>query len=264
MAGFSWNKDSMAQSARAEPSSPQDSASKRMSSTRFLQYLDEGIVRKVYLFEKDLAAIAEISNPVLGRTQRVKIQLPGLQPELLRKLKEKNVDFAAHPPEINMGDAIFDLLANLAFPLLLFGSLFLRSSQLNNPEGLNLPFGLGRSRAKVQSPEKFAAVDAKIPKGVLMIGPPGTGKTLLAKVLAGEAGVPFISLSGSGFIEVFVGVGASRVRDLFSKTKANAPCLVFIDEIDAVGRERGTGIGGGNDERANFESVAHRNGRVRR
>lgn len=101
----------------------------------------------------------------------------------------------------------------------------------------------------LKTPEKFAAIGAKIPKGVLLIGPPGTGKTLLAKAIAGEAGVPFFSISGSEFIEMFVGVGASRVRDLFNKAKANSPCLVFIDEIDAVGRQRGIGIGGGNDER---------------
>lgn len=101
----------------------------------------------------------------------------------------------------------------------------------------------------LKTPEKFAAVGAKIPKGVLLVGPPGTGKTLLAKAIAGEAGVPFFSLSGSEFIEMFVGVGASRVRDLFNKAKQNSPCIIFIDEIDAVGRQRGTGIGGGNDER---------------
>jgi cell division protease FtsH len=101
----------------------------------------------------------------------------------------------------------------------------------------------------LKQPEKFTAIGAKIPKGVLLVGPPGTGKTLLAKAIAGEAGVPFFSISGSEFVEMFVGVGASRVRDLFRKAKENAPCLVFIDEIDAVGRQRGAGIGGGNDER---------------
>ena len=101
----------------------------------------------------------------------------------------------------------------------------------------------------LKQPEKFTAVGARIPKGVLLIGPPGTGKTLLAKAIAGEAGVPFFSISGSEFVEMFVGVGASRVRDLFKKAKESAPCLVFVDEIDAVGRQRGTGIGGGNDER---------------
>merc|ERR1711920_434959 len=101
----------------------------------------------------------------------------------------------------------------------------------------------------LKNPDRFTAVGAKIPKGVLLVGPPGTGKTLLAKAIAGEAGVPFFSISGSEFVEMFVGVGASRVRDLFKKAKENAPCIVFVDEIDAVGRQRGTGIGGGNDER---------------
>jgi len=101
----------------------------------------------------------------------------------------------------------------------------------------------------LKKPEKFTAVGAKIPKGVLLVGPPGTGKTLLAKAIAGEAGTPFFSISGSEFVEMFVGVGASRVRDLFKKAKENAPCIIFIDEIDAVGRSRGTGVGGGNDER---------------
>ncbi len=101
----------------------------------------------------------------------------------------------------------------------------------------------------LQEPAKFQAVGAKIPKGVLLYGPPGTGKTLLARAVAGEAGVPFFSISGSDFVEMFVGVGASRVRDLFEQAKANAPAIIFIDEIDAVGRHRGAGIGGGNDER---------------
>merc|ERR1711990_1115534 len=101
----------------------------------------------------------------------------------------------------------------------------------------------------LKTPEKFTVVGAKIPRGVLVVGPPGTGKTLLAKAIAGEAGVPFVSISGSEFVEMFVGVGASRVRDLFKKAKSNAPCIVFIDEIDAVGRQRGAGVGGGNDER---------------
>ncbi|KAF8408106.1 hypothetical protein HHK36_007248 [Tetracentron sinense] len=273
---------STVQPARAEPESPQESTSSRMSYSRFLQYLDEGAVKKVDLFENGTVAslaIAEIMNPALNKIQRVKIQLPGLPQELLRKLKEKDVDFDAHPMEINMEAAILDLLGNLAFPLILLGALLLRGSSANTPGGPNLPFGLGRSKAKFQmepntgvtfddvagvdeakqdfqeiveflkTPEKFAAVGARIPKGVLLVGPPGTGKTLLAKAIAGEAGVPFFSLSGSEFIEMFVGVGASRVRDLFNKAKLNSPCLVFIDEIDAVGRQRGTSIGGGNDER---------------
>ncbi|KAL0430905.1 UNVERIFIED_CONTAM: ATP-dependent zinc metalloprotease FTSH 6, chloroplastic [Sesamum radiatum] len=265
--------------AAAEPESPLEATSSRMSYSRFLEYLDQDSVRKVDLFENGTVAIAEIFNPALNKIQRVRIQLPGLPQELLRKLKEKNVDFAAHPMGMNVAAAVLDILGNLAFPLILLGALFLRSRSPNVPGGPNLPFGLGRSKAKFQmepntgvtfddvagvdeakqdfqeiveflkTPEKFAAVGARIPKGVLLVGPPGTGKTLLAKAIAGEAGVPFFSLSGSEFIEMFVGVGASRVRDLFNKAKANSPCLVFIDEIDAVGRQRGTGIGGGNDER---------------
>ena len=101
----------------------------------------------------------------------------------------------------------------------------------------------------LKDPKKFQRIGGRIPKGVLMVGPPGTGKTLLAKAVAGEAEVPFFSISGSDFVEMFVGVGASRVRDLFKKAKKSTPCIVFIDEIDAVGRQRGAGIGGGNDER---------------
>src|SRR5713101_4211285 len=152
---------------------------------------------------------------------------------------------------------------------------FLRQAQGSNSQALNF----GKSRARMFSgtrpsvtfldvagveeakeelkevveflkyPEKFAALGARIPKGVLLVGPPGTGKTLLAKAVAGEAGVPFFSISGSEFVEMFVGVGASRVRDLFDQAKRNAPCFVFVDEIDAVGRHRGAGLGGGHDER---------------
>ncbi|KAL4577827.1 hypothetical protein LXL04_013941 [Taraxacum kok-saghyz] len=265
--------------ANAVPESPIAAASSRMSYSRFLEYLNEGAVKKVDFFQNGTEAIVEISNHVLDKIQRVKVQLPGLPKELLRKLREKEVDFAAHPPETNMADAVLDLLTNVAFPMLFLGALLLRSSSPNTPGGPNLPFGLGRSKAKFQmepntgitfddvagvdeakqdfqeiveflkTPQKFSAVGARIPKGVLLVGPPGTGKTLLAKAIAGEAQVPFFSLSGSEFIEMFVGIGASRVRDLFNKAKMNSPCLVFIDEIDAVGRQRGTGIGGGNDER---------------
>ncbi|CAL9230364.1 unnamed protein product [Arabidopsis halleri] len=269
----------LAHPARAEPEAPIEATSNRMSYSRFLQHLKENEVKKVDLFENGTVAIAEISNPALGKIQRVRVNLPGLPVDLVREMKEKNVDFAAHPMDVNWGAFLLNFLGNLGFPLILLGSLLLTSSSRKNPGGPNLPFGLGRSKAKFQmepntgitfedvagvdeakqdfeeiveflkTPEKFSALGAKIPKGVLLTGPPGTGKTLLAKAIAGEAGVPFFSLSGSEFIEMFVGVGASRVRDLFNKAKANSPCIVFIDEIDAVGRMRGTGIGGGNDER---------------
>ncbi|KAK3026133.1 hypothetical protein RJ639_042576 [Escallonia herrerae] len=277
--GVGLTGGALVQPARAQPERPEEATSSRLSYSRFLEYLDEDAVKKVDLFENGTVAIAEIYNPALNKIQRVKVQLPGLPTELLRKRKEKGVDFAAHPMEMNMAAAILDWLGNLAFPLILLGILLLRTSSGNTPGGPNLPFGLGRSKAKFQmepntgvtfddvagvdeakqdfqeiveflkTPEKFAAVGARIPKGVLLVGPTGTGKTLLAKAIGGQAGVPFYSLSGSEFIEMFVGVGASRVRDLFNKAKMNSPCLIFIDEIDAVGRQRGTGIGGGNDER---------------
>ena len=107
----------------------------------------------------------------------------------------------------------------------------------------------------LKEPKKYVELGARIPKGVLLVGPPGTGKTLLAKAVAGEAGTPFFSISGSDFVEMFVGVGASRVRDLFEQAKKNAPCIVFIDEIDAAGRHRGAGLGGGHDERTDLESA---------
>ena len=117
----------------------------------------------------------------------------------------------------------------------------------------------------LKNPQKYIRVGARIPKGVLLVGPPGTGKTLLAKAVAGEAGVPFFSISGSDFVEMFVGVGASRVRDLFAEAKRSAPCIIFIDEIDAVARMRGTGMGGGPRRAgADAEPAAGRDGRFRR
>ncbi|KAI5063485.1 hypothetical protein GOP47_0022032 [Adiantum capillus-veneris] len=270
--------------ARAEDDQQQGVASSRMSYSRFLEYLDKDRVKKVDLFENGTIAIVEAVSPELGnRVQRVRVQLPGLSQELLQKFREKNIDFAAHSAQEDSGSVLLNLISNLAFPLILVGGLFLlsRRSQggLGGPGGPGNPLAFGQSKAKFQMepntgvtfddvagvdeakqdfmevveflkrPERFTAVGARIPKGVLLVGPPGTGKTLLAKAIAGEAGVPFFSISGSEFVEMFVGVGASRVRDLFKKAKENAPCIVFVDEIDAVGRQRGTGIGGGNDER---------------
>ncbi|XP_057792329.1 ATP-dependent zinc metalloprotease FTSH 2, chloroplastic-like [Salvia miltiorrhiza] len=256
----------------------------RMSYSRFLEYLDQDRVQKVDVFENGTIAIVEAISPELGnRIQRVRVQLPGLSQELLQKFREKNIDFAAHNAQEDSGSVLFNLIGNLAFPLILIGGLFLLSRRssggMGGPGGPGFPLGIGQSKAKFQMepntgvtfddvagvdeakqdfvevveflkrPERFTAVGARIPKGVLLVGPPGTGKTLLAKAIAGEAGVPFFSISGSEFVEMFVGVGASRVRDLFKKAKENAPCIVFVDEIDAVGRQRGAGIGGGNDER---------------
>ncbi|KAJ6343549.1 hypothetical protein OIU76_005317 [Salix suchowensis] len=259
-------------------------SSSRMSYSRFLEYLDKDRVQKVDLFENGTIAIVEAVSPELGnRLQRVRVQLPGLSQELLQKFREKNIDFAAHNAQEDSGSMLFNLIGNLAFPLILIGGLFLLSRRssggMGGPGGPGFPLAFGQSKAKFQmepntgvtfddvagvdeakqdfmevveflkKPERFTAVGARIPKGVLLVGPPGTGKTLLAKAIAGEAGVPFFSISGSEFVEMFVGVGASRVRDLFKKAKENSPCIVFVDEIDAVGRQRGTGIGGGNDER---------------
>eukprot|EP00897_Mesotaenium_endlicherianum_P004476 jgi/Mesen1/4056/ME000213S03079 len=270
--------------AQAAGAEEQGVASSRMSYSRFLEYLDMDRVKKVDLYENGSIAIVEAVSPELGnRVQRVRVQLPGLSSELLQKFREKNIDFAAHNAQEDGGAVVLNLLGNLAFPLLLVGGLFIlsRRSQggLGGPGGPGNPLAFGKSKAKFQMepntgvtfddvagvdeakqdfmevveflkrPERFTAVGARIPKGVLLVGPPGTGKTLLAKAIAGEAGVPFFSISGSEFVEMFVGVGASRVRDLFKKAKENAPCIVFVDEIDAVGRQRGTGIGGGNDER---------------
>ena len=202
-------------------------------------------------------------------------------PNLLQTLQDNGVDVSAIPMS-GTQNAAFDILNFLAVPLLfLFGISLLRrlsggGGDMNNP---NSPFNIGKSKAKVQvepdtgvnfdsvagvdeakeelteivdflkNPDRYSKLGAKIPRGALLIGPPGTGKTLLAKAVAGEAGVPFISISAAEFIEMFVGVGASRVRDLFSEAKKNAPCIIFIDELDAVGRQRAQGVGMGNDER---------------
>ena len=267
----------LAQSASAAD----DVASSRMSYSRFLEYLDMGRVKKVDLYEQGTIAIVEAVSPELGnRVQRVRVQLPGTSSELLKKFREKNVDFAAHTNTEDNGQVFLNLLGNLAFPLLLVGGLFLLTRRQQGGGGGGMPGGMGgpnnpmafgKSKAKFQMepntgvtfddvagvkeakndfmeiveflkrPERFTAVGAKIPKGCLLVGPPGTGKTLLAKAIAGEAKVPFFSISGSDFVEMFVGVGASRVRDMFEQAKKQSPCIIFIDEIDSLltGQRRG-------------------------
>ena len=255
-----------------------NAANTRIAYGRFLEYLDEHRVRKVDIFDGGRTAVIVASDPQIeGKEQRARVDLPSYAPELMDKLNEGGVDLAIYPPSNN--GAIWAFVSNLIFPVALIAGLFFlfrRSNQMGGP-GQAMDFGKTKARfamdaktgvmfddvagieeAKeelqevvtfLKKPERFTAVGAKIPKGVLLIGPPGTGKTLLAKAIAGEAGVPFFSVSGSEFVEMFVGVGASRVRELFKKAKENAPCIIFIDEIDAVGRQRGAGIGGGNDER---------------
>ena len=256
-----------------------NAANTRMTYGRFLEYLEANRVNSVDLYEGGRTAIVEASDQdIENRVQRWRVDLPINSPELITKLKEKNISFDAHP--MRNDGAIWGLLGNLVFPILLITGLFFlfrRSSNMPGGPGQAMNFAKSKARFQMEAktgvkfddvagieeakeelqevvtflkqPERFTAVGARIPKGVLLVGPPGTGKTLLAKAIAGEAGVPFFSISGSEFVEMFVGVGASRVRDLFKKAKDNAPCIIFIDEIDAVGRQRGAGIGGGNDER---------------
>src|SRR4030043_318017 len=195
-------------------------------------------------------------------------------PELIKLLRSKDVKITAKPEEDSNW---FQVLLSWVPMLLLIGVwvFFMRQMQVGG--GKALSFGKSRARLMTDSqekvtfedvagideakdelqeiieflrdPRKFTRLGGRIPKGVLLVGAPGTGKTLLARAIAGEAGVPFFSMSGSDFVEMFVGVGASRVRDLFDQAKKSAPCIIFIDEIDAVGRHRGAGLGGGHDER---------------
>ena len=240
---------------------------------RLLQKIENGEVARVDLDETE--KVADVYLKGTENTQPLRVKLLDQNPELIALLKAKRVEF----DEVSSANsrAAVGLLLNLMWilPLVALMLLFLRRSTNASSQAMN--FGKSRARFQMEAktgikfddvagieeakeelqevvtflkqPEKFTAVGARIPKGVLLVGPPGTGKTLLAKAIAGEAGVPFFSISGSEFVEMFVGVGASRVRDLFKKAKENAPCLIFIDEIDAVGRQRGAGIGGGNDER---------------
>jgi len=246
----------------------------RVTYSRLLEFVDEGSVRRVDLYDGGRTAVALVK--VADREQQLVCDLPGATTGLIERLQGKGVSIEVHTPE--KPNELLRVLGDVAFPLLIIaGVLFLRSRAGGGPGGIP---GFGQqNKAKVmitpetgvkfedvagideakeelteivdflKAPERFVKVGAKIPKGVLLTGPPGTGKTLMAKALAGESGVPFIQSSASEFIELFVGVGASRVRDIFKQAKEKAPCIVFIDEIDAIGRQRGAGMGGGNDER---------------
>ncbi|MFW9261928.1 cell division protein FtsH [Nostoc sp. KVJ20] len=256
------------------PVMAQKAESTPLNYGQLIKKVKAGEVERVELDEAEQLAKVYLKGQK-ENTPPQQVRLLAQNAELINILKERNVDFG----EVSSANsrAAVGLLINLMWilPLVALMLLFLRRSTNASSQAMN--FGKSKARFQMEAktgvkfedvagveeakedleevvtflkqPERFTAVGARIPKGVLLIGPPGTGKTLLAKAIAGEAAVPFFSISGSEFVEMFVGVGASRVRDLFKKAKENAPCLIFIDEIDAVGRQRGTGIGGGNDER---------------
>ncbi|WP_448602258.1 ATP-dependent zinc metalloprotease FtsH3 [Thermoleptolyngbya sp.] len=247
---------------------PQDIETWRYS--QFIQEVQQQNVKRV-----EISADRSRARVTQEDGEKAIVNLPN-DPALLDILTENKVDILVTPPSDD--GVVARVLSTLLIPFLLLAVLFfvLRRAQ-NGPGSQAMNFGKSRARVQMEpqtqvtfgdvagieqaklelaevvdflkNADRFTAVGAKIPKGVLLVGPPGTGKTLLARAVAGEAGVPFFSISGSEFVEMFVGVGASRVRDLFEQAKSNAPCIVFIDEIDAVGRQRGAGLGGGNDER---------------
>ena len=260
-----------------------------ISYSDFLQKLDNGEFSRVEKANDYLIAIpknqpkAEEAKTEQGLLGPVPKKLPQNQykvltpndPSLMPKLEKANVNIEVKKP--NESSQLLNILGSIIFPLLLIGFLLMviKSIQAGGSQAMSF----GKSKAKMlldskvkttfkdvagideekqeleeivdflKNGDKYIKLGAKIPKGVLLVGPPGTGKTLMAKAVAGEAGVPFFSISGSDFVEMFVGVGASRVRDLFDQAKKHQPCIIFIDEIDAVGRQRGAGLGGGHDER---------------
>ncbi len=244
-------------------------AANGIAYSEFIQRVTEGSV-------KDVQIAGDIVSGKLANGESFKTYKPQDDPQLVERLTKAGVTFRAQPEE---GAPIWLILLYQALPFVLMIGLALfvmRQMQKNAGSGA---MGFGKSRAKMltqkegkitfadvagideareelqeivdflKDPSKFARLGGKIPKGALLVGSPGTGKTLLARAIAGEAGVPFFTISGSDFVEMFVGVGASRVRDMFEQAKKSAPCIVFIDEIDAVGRHRGAGLGNGNDER---------------
>ncbi|MFN3921246.1 MAG: ATP-dependent zinc metalloprotease FtsH [Caldimicrobium sp.] len=238
-----------------------------LSYTDFAEKVEKGEIKEITIEGK------RVTGKLINGKDFITYILPE-DKDLISLLKRQGVKITIKPENQNNWITTF-LISWLPFIVLIFlWVLFIRQMQPGNK-----PFSFARSRAKLlkqgeskvtfkdvagveeakeelqevveflKNPQKFTKLGARIPKGVLLVGPPGTGKTLLAKAIAGEAGVPFFSISGSDFVEMFVGVGAARVRDLFQQAKSHAPCIIFIDEIDAVGRMRGAGLGGGHDER---------------
>ena len=249
------------------------------SYEQFINYLDESEVTEVTIVPRSSAGIYEIQGKLNGYDKNETFYLKApLSDEVISQLldAEKNYDFKINTKADPDSSTFLLFLVNILPMVLILGLGFYFVTRQMGSANKSMDFG--RSRAKLnedsnkitfekvagldeekeevaelidflKNPKKFQRLGARIPKGVLLVGPPGTGKTLLARAVAGEANVPFYYISGSEFVELFVGVGASRVRDMFKQAKHNAPCLIFIDEIDAVGRQRGAGLGGGHDER---------------
>jgi len=262
--GLVWTTPADAQQRRLEDS---------LSYSQLLTDIESNKVRRIEYDPVNSIASVYYKNAKEGDVER--ILLFSENTELVELAREKSVEFAVRPTADSQ--AVLNWLANLLVIGILLAALIIVVRRSSGAANQALNFGKSRARFQMEAktnvvfddvagveeakeelqevvtflkkPERFTSIGARIPKGVLLVGAPGTGKTLLAKAIAGEAGVPFFSISGSEFVEMFVGVGASRVRDLFRKAKEHSPCIVFIDEIDAVGRQRGIGIGGGNDER---------------
>jgi cell division protease FtsH len=247
----------------------QRGAAREVAYSEFLQDVAGGRVKSVTI------AGDRITGTYSDNSTSFQTYSPG-DTQLVQRLEDKNVTINARPENDGSG-SIFSMLIGWLPMLLILGVWIFFMRQMQSGSGRAM--GFGKSKAKLlteahgrvtfqdvagvdeakqdleeiveflRDPQKFQRLGGKIPRGVLLVGPPGTGKTLLARSVAGEANVPFFTISGSDFVEMFVGVGASRVRDMFEQAKKNAPCIIFIDEIDAVGRHRGAGLGGGNDER---------------
>lgn len=248
--------------------------SSEITYDKFIEMVDAGNVKEVTLQSNTLTIVPKHQLSGFSETVYYTTQMESAD-KLTERLEGTGIEFQVEPPDA-MGEVVSMLVSVLLPTVLLFGLLMIFMRRMNKGGGM---MGVGKSRAKayiqkdtgitfkdvagqdeakeslqevvdfLHNPGKYTTIGAKLPKGALLVGPPGTGKTLLAKAVAGEAHVPFFSLSGSEFVEMFVGVGASRVRDLFEEAKKNAPCIIFIDEIDAIGKSRDSHYGGGNDER---------------